>query len=123
MTVRALDPITGDINTRGMQFIDKSAEVAQTVKTRLHLFLGEYFRDITVGTPWFQEILGKGTGMTLSGKEGRIKEIILQTPGVVKLLTFNADDFDINSRELKITGKILTTFGEASLNVGSPIDG
>ena len=53
MTVRKLDE-NGDIVTSGVQFITERDEIAQTVKTRLRLFLGEYFRDTTDGTPWFE---------------------------------------------------------------------
>ena len=62
MTVRRLDD-NGDIATSGIQFIGQAEEIAQTVKTRLKLFLGEYFRDINDGTPWFQQILGKGSSL------------------------------------------------------------
>ena len=57
MTVRLLDSDSdGDITTSGQQFTTEVEEIAQTVKTRLRLFLGEYFRDVTDGTPWWESI-------------------------------------------------------------------
>lgn len=114
MTVRQLDPITGDITTSGQQFIDKTEEVAQTVKTRLQLFLGEYFRNILDGTPWFEQILGKGS--SLEGKEAAIKNRIIRTDNVVQLTSFNTD-FDINTRKYVVTAGILTTFGETTISI------
>lgn len=108
MTVRKLNS-TGDIATNGVQFLSGVEEVAQTIATRLRLFLGEYFRDITDGTPWFQNILTKDG--TLEGTDAIIKRRMLQTPNVTQVLTYNAD-YDIASRTYTITAQILTTFGE-----------
>ena len=118
MTVRRLDPTTGGIVTSGVQFIRGRDEIAQTVRTRLRLFLGEYFRDITIGTPWFQSILVKST--TLSSKDAQLKRVITQTPGVTQLLDFNAD-YVIETRRYTITGQILTPFGVVSLDLGGTI--
>jgi len=107
MTVRRLDE-NGDITTRGEQFISGREEIAQTVLTRLRLFLGEYFRDIQDGTPWFEQILGKFT--SLSAAEAALRARIANTPGVVRLTSFSAD-FDINTRRYSVTAGILTDYG------------
>lgn len=114
MTVRRLDE-NGDIVTRGQQFIGGREEIAQTVLTRLRLFLGEYFRDITDGTPWYEQILGKFT--SLSSAEAALRARIANTPGVIRLTSFSAD-FDITTRRYSVTAGILTEFGldEVTLN-------
>ncbi|MNF90896.1 hypothetical protein D3C84_734820 [compost metagenome] len=114
MTVRRLDD-NGDIVTRGQQFITGQSEVAQTVLTRLRLFLGEYFRDITDGTPWYEQILGKFTN--LSAAEAALRARIANTPGVIRLISFSTD-FDIDNRHYSVTAGILTEFGveEVTLN-------
>lgn len=114
MTVRLIDPDTGDIVTSGRQFTSGVEEIAQTVSTRLRLFLGEYFRDITDGTPWWESILGKNG--TLSSKEAAIKNRIVRSPGVVRLTSFSTD-FNIDTRQYTVTAGILTTFGETELTV------
>lgn len=109
MTVRRIDPVTGDIATSGeQQFIGGREEIAQTVKTRLALFLGEYFRDITTGTPWYEQILGKFTSLDVA--EAALRMRIASTPGVIRLTNFDTD-FDINSRNYTVTAGILTTYG------------
>lgn len=113
MTVRLLDS-DGDIATSGRQFTTEVEEVAQTVKTRLRLFLGEYFRDVTDGTPWWESILGKEG--TLSSKEAIIKNRIIRTEGVTQLIEFNTD-FDINTRAYTVTAGILTQYGSTTVSL------
>lgn len=108
MTVRRLDPETGDIVTQGQQFIGSREEIAQTVLTRLRLFLGEYFRDITDGTPWYEQILGKF--VSLDTVESALRVRIARTPGVIRLISFNTD-FDLDARKYTVTAGILTQFG------------
>jgi len=117
MTVRALD-IGEDITTSGTQFTNGAEEVAQTVKTNLKLFLGEYFRDITIGTPWFQQILGKGA--SLDTREALIKRQIIQTEGVDSISTFNTD-FDLPTRGYTVSASIITQFGEATVSINGVV--
>tara|TARA_R110002049_G_scaffold101556_11_gene246520 strand:+ start:1832 stop:2179 length:348 start_codon:yes stop_codon:yes gene_type:complete len=113
MTVRLLDE-SGDIVTSGKQFTTGATEVAQTVATRLRLYLGEDFRNIQDGTPWWESILGKEG--TLSSKEAIIKNRIIRTDGVTKILSFTTD-FDISTRAYSVKVGILTKYGETELTV------
>ena len=113
MTVRKLDE-NGDIVTSGAQFITERDEIAQTVETRLRLFLGEYFRDTTDGTPWFESILGKGS--TLSNKEAILRNRIVRTPGVIRLTSFSTD-YDLTTRRYSVSAGILTRYGITELTV------
>ncbi len=107
MTVRRLDE-NGDIVTQGRQFTGGVEEIEQTIRTRLRLFLGEYFRDITDGTPWFEQILGKGASM--SARESALRNRIARSPGVIRLTSFSTD-FDINTRKYSVTAGALTQYG------------
>lgn len=118
MTVRRLDVTTGDIVTSGVQFISGQEEIAQTIRTRLRLFLGEYFRNINEGTPWFQSILNKRG--TLSNKDAIIKQRILQTDGVTQIIEYSAD-YDIDSRLYSIKCIVSTPFGNVPINFNEGI--
>lgn len=107
MTVRALNT-NGDIVTSGTQFITGQQEIGQTIQTRLRLFLGEYFRDITDGTPWFEQILGKATNM--NAREAALRQRIANTPGVIRL-TYFAANFDIDAKKYTVTVSALTEYG------------
>lgn len=108
MTVRRIDPVTGDIVTSEIQFTTGQDEIAQTCQTRLRLFLGEYFRDITDGTPWFQSILGKGE--SLDAIEAILRTRIAQTKGVIQLAAFSMD-YDLDTRKLAVEASVLTAVG------------
>jgi len=112
-TVRALDPVTGDIVTSGYQFLSGRQAVSQTVQTRLKLILGEYFRDVKDGTDWFGTVLGKGS--TLSNRESVLKNRIARTAGVNQITAFSAS-LDVNARTYSITVSILTDDGLIELN-------
>jgi hypothetical protein len=118
MTVRNIDKQTGDIVTSGIHFISGQEEIAQTITTRLRLFLGEYFRDVTDGTPWFQQILTKRGN--LSAADSAIKLRIARTDGVVSLTSFNTD-YDIDTRVYSVSAGVLTTFGEINISLGEVI--
>jgi len=111
MRVRRLDE-SGDLVTRGTMFLAGREAIAQTIVTRLKLFLGEYFRDVTDGTPWFQQILGKPEN--LNAVEAILRNRIARTQGVVRLLSF-AMQYDLDARALSVQSRVLTTYGEADV--------
>lgn len=117
MTVRRLDPETGDIVTSGVQFTNEREEVAQTITTRLKLFLGEYFRNITDGTAWFELVFNKQAEP--ASRDAEIKRRIIETPDVQVILSFESD-YDIQLRTYTVSTEVLTTFGavQLSLNEG-----
>lgn len=112
MTVRALNE-NGGIVTSGSHFINKEKEIAQTIVTRLKLFYGEYFRDITDGTRWFEDILGKGNAT--GNADAEIRRRISQTDGVNGILEYNSD-FNLESREFSVTCSVLTTYGNITIS-------
>lgn len=117
MTVRRIQD-DGDIATSGTQFLTDAEEIAQTIKTRLKLFSGEYFRNILDGTAWFEVVLGKGQPLEL--KEAVIKRRIIQTQGVASIFKFDAD-FDLNPRQYSISAGVVTPFGPVDLNIPSVV--
>ena len=121
MRVRKLDS-NGDIVTSGVTWATEAEAVAQTVKTRLRLFLGEYFRDITVGVPWLSQANGEpgilAKGFSQDQVESLLRLTIAQTDEVLQLLEFEST-YDINTRKISIKATILTKYGEAKLSYGN----
>lgn len=114
MRYRPLDS-NGDA-TLGVPFLVNSpATVAQAISTRLKLFQGEWFMDITDGTPWFQSILGKQFG---SDPNSFIRQRILGTPGVTSILSYNSS---INGRTIAVSGTVATQFGVATFSTSITI--
>ena len=121
MRVRKLDS-NGDIVTSGVTWATEAEAVAQTVKTRLRLFLGEYFRDITVGVPWLSQSNGEAgilaKGFSQDQVESLLRLTIAQTDEVLQILEFEST-YDINTRKVSIKATILTKYGEAKLSYGN----
>lgn len=98
-------------NGRAEFYVDSPAAVAQAVKTRLGLAQGEWFLDLTEGTPYSTQILGTGT-MTLYDQA--IQERILGTPGVSRINEY-ASVLNRNTRQLTVTARITTIYGETPI--------
>ncbi|MGO3890074.1 MAG: hypothetical protein ACTJHW_03765 [Paenalcaligenes sp.] len=111
MRVRRLG-LDGDLVTRWKVFVTDREAIAQTIVTRLKLFLGEYFRDVDDGTPWFQSVLGKFEN--INAVEALLRNRIARSPGVVRLLSFDMQ-FDLDDRSLSIQAQVLTEYGEQDI--------
>lgn len=118
---RRLDE-NGDPVISGKVWIYDIEAVAQTIDTRLKLFAGEFWRDVTDGTPWIENILTKNNRTnTLQSKITILKDRILQTGGVISILSWKTD-FNYTSRNLSVIATVLTEFGVLNINeqLGNP---
>lgn len=84
--------------------------VAQAVQTRLDLYKGEWFLDITDGTPWNTEVLGKNTQATY---DAAIKSRILGTPGVKQIDSYTST-FNPGTRALTVNVTLTTIYGQTT---------
>jgi hypothetical protein len=115
MRYRALDD-AGDMqfgHSLRDYYQDSPAAVAQAVKTRLGLFLGEWLLDNTDGTPWLTDVLGKYTDKT---RTLTLRERIYETPGVIEITKFYIS-FNANTRVFLLEATITTLYGVTSLSV------
>lgn len=123
MRVRKLDE-NGDIVTSGVIWNEGQCAIAQTIKTRLKLFLGEYFRDITEGVPWFEKPDGSNgilqKGYSLTQVESLLRNTISRTTGVLTILSFNSD-YDENRRQLTVNAIVATEYGTVEVSDGFSI--
>lgn len=76
----------GDIENKK---VDGQEEIRQHLMQRLRTFLNEWFLDLSIGLPYFEEVLIKQPNQ--AGIESIFIEEILQCPGIVRLLDFNLD--------------------------------
>ena len=94
-------------------FVNDARGVAQTVETRLRLFIGDFFLDSSAGTPWRTAVLGKYTGAT---RDIAIRTRILQTPGVNAITSYGST-LDRDTRAFSATAQIDTIYGPAPVAV------
>lgn len=80
-----VDPTTGDISHDGvtLQLVSGIDAIAQSLRTRLAFFQGEWFLDEGYGTPYFQTILGKQ--VPLQAVREVFRQIIADTDGVLDI--------------------------------------
>ena len=113
MRYRKLDS-DGDMQfgDSGLNFYtDVPEAVAQAVKTRLGLWLEEWFLDVTDGTPWAQLVLGRHTEQTFANA---IKKRILNTEGVESIENIEFQQ-DLDKRALTFQCTLNTAYGSITL--------
>lgn len=98
---------------------DQPEAVAQLVRTRLRLMLGEWFLDTTDGTPWLTKVLGKYTEAT---RTLALKDRILSTPGVQSVDSYSAA-FDPDKRVFNMQATITTIYGTTAVSAGITTQG
>ena len=92
-------------------FRDEPAAVGQAVLTRLRLITGEWFLDVTEGTPYIPNILGMQTQKTY---DPTLRERILGTQGVTQLAAYSSSR-NGDTRKLSVSATIDTAYGQAQI--------
>ena len=122
MKYRKLDE-NGDyvFGNNSHDYIEKDEAIAQAIKTKLYLFYGEWWEDISLGLPMFQSILGQ-----VSNNNLRQTVILLcaeQISLVEGVTSVDSISVDISARKLGLTIDVTTENGttvnlEVELNNG-----
>jgi hypothetical protein len=90
--------------------VNTPATVAQAIRTRLKLFTGEWFLDLTAGMPWMQQVIGKGTA---GEYDTAIQLCILQTQGVTGISSYSSVA-NATTRPLTVTVSVDTVYGSTN---------
>ena len=113
MRIRRIDE-TGDMLFGGAGqsdlYHDQPEAVALYVMYRLRLNYGEWFADMTLGTPWATEVLGERTQPT---RDVVLQTQVGQTPGVADIVQYGSR-FDPNTRTWNCQMTIDTIYGGAA---------
>jgi hypothetical protein len=115
MRVRKQDPVTQDYVWGHQQndfWINAPDGVAQAVLTRLKLFVGEWYLDVTDGTPWTTQVLDK---YTKDQYDAAIQDRILGTQGVTQITSYSSS-VNTTTRALTVAVTINTQYGSATLS-------
>ena len=87
--------------------------VNQAILTRLNLFLGEWWEDLTQGLPVFQTILGKlASSSGLAAMQLAVQQVIVGTPYVTSTST---PAVNFTDGALSITVTVQTAFGTTTV--------
>lgn len=115
MRYRKLSP-TGDYqfgNSQSDFYRDQPEAVGQACETRLELWLGEWFLDITEGTLWVQGVLGKHS---LEQADVTIQNRALGTQGLTDLKNY-VSTLDPDSRGMTAQFDIDTIYGPTAIDL------
>ena len=91
--------------------IDSVEAIAQSIDTRLKLWLGEWFADTSDGTGWTQAILGKRSKGLY---ELTLRQRVLETWGVLSIENFESS-LNPNTRTLQVSMTVNTVYGSAQV--------
>lgn len=97
-----------DLSTYKLRFATEDTYIAQKLGVKLRTVLGEWFLDITKGVPHFEDIFGKNKDPAHS--EAILKAKILESPGVVKITSFDMNLSE--TRELTVDFSVKADTGE-----------
>jgi len=95
-------------------YANNTYAVAQLIETRLGLWEGEWFLDLTIGTPYKDEILGYGT---TSLRDMAVKAQILGTPDVLSIETYFSS-VNPATRAFTVSGSVMTPFSTQPVAFG-----
>jgi hypothetical protein len=95
-------------------WVDRPEGVAQAVLTRLQLWQGQWFADLTQGTPWGSEVLGERTQGT---RDLVVQSTVLETPGVSDIAAYFSV-VDPQRRSFAVALTIDTVYGRVQLAAG-----
>lgn len=98
-------------------FLTEAEAVAQAIKTRLRLFLGEWWEQTDDGVPYFEAILGQfNSDQSSLAAEYLIGKRIKETPYVTNIKEIKTKT---KGRSLTIEAIVETAFGELTVKEGS----
>ena len=113
MRYRKLDATSDYVFGHGSADLHRNTPetAAQAVSTRLRLLTGEWFLDLTEGTPYTPAILGKHTKQSY---DHAVRKRVLETKGVTDIEEYESI-FDGETRRLSVNLRINTLYGPATV--------
>jgi len=116
MSALILDQTTGDLQLTNNLFSFNSGieSIRQHLQVRLRMAKAEWFLNIYLGVPYYQDIFKKNPNYI--NVTNAFRSAILDTPGVVEILDFNYD-YDAASRLYSLSFRALTDAGLLDFNM------
>ena len=106
----ALDPTSGDFAftaSRSLALVSGADALAQRLRGRLRLWLGEWFGDTSIGIPWLQML---GTKDAQAYAEATLRRVVSSCPGVAAVESFDFA-FDGATRSAQVGFRARTADG------------
>lgn len=101
------------IENGDLVLVDGSEAVRQNLLQNLRMFRGEWFLAQDQGVPYYENILIKNPNPDVV--DGALKSVIINTPGVLELLSFTLD-YDDSNRRLTLDFEVRVSDGTLIFN-------
>lgn len=106
----------GDIDispTVGLRFVSGLEAVAQGVRFRLLMFRAEWFMNMDIGVPYFEDLIGDASKVANVERraEAAFAAAILDTPGVISIIQLGVK-INSQTRRMTVTWAARTAFGD-----------
>ena len=89
-----------DVSSGARVFLSGADYIGQKIRQRLQFFLGEWWKDITLGVPWIQQVLVKNGSSEVV--RSIVRNAILAVPGITSVTTCTVT-FDTANRIASIS--------------------
>ncbi len=93
---------------QGIRFTSGLEAVQQNIKIGLDTFQGEWFADLDLGVPYYQDLLGKS--YSASEWQAAIRRVLINTEDVLEIVSLTLD-YDETTREVDGRFVVRSTFG------------
>jgi len=116
--VDAANPVAGDLHAIGTELalVSGAAADVQELEVRWRWWRGEWFLDLTTGTPYVEGILVKGAGA--ASIRGLLLREARRVPGIARVRRLDVVIDRVN-RTAEVSGEAVTTSGESVGLAGS----
>jgi hypothetical protein len=98
--------------TTDLEFARGTEGVAQLCRIAVQTFAGEWFLDLDVGIPYWEQILGANPEAAIIAARAGFHDELLATDGVTQLLVLNATFDNAQSRALTVEWQVGTATGD-----------
>ncbi len=118
----AHNPVEGDlrVDAAALAMVEGGDAIAQEIRVRLRWWHGEWFLDTTQGTPYLEQLLGKG--VTEPTIRTVLRKEIEQVPGVARVTSLEVS-IDRATRYATVDLEVLTTEGDELELAGVAVGG
>lgn len=89
--------------------------VAQSCRIKLQMFRGEWFLDLDVGIPYWDEILGQKAAAAIAVARQEFRDALLSVDGVLEVIKLEIA-YDAPTRGLTITWQVRTALGDTPVD-------
>jgi hypothetical protein len=101
--------------TTDLAFSSGVSGVAQSCKTAMQMFQGEWFLNLDAGIPYWGEILGQKPAIAIAAATAHFTEMLLSIEDVTSVSRMSVT-YEASSRTLSVRWQVRCTFGQTPVD-------